>query len=145
MDLHLTFLGNPNWAISSWALPQLLDFEILFLDLGLLVSLYAGWKVAQRYNNSKKGSFLIFTPWSVVYILFFLVAVWIIFQPMDMRGTMISQKEFRSYRSCGIENRRSLRAEFEEDSLTREGVVQNAKLHQLLNSFTPALRSLLNS
>jgi polyferredoxin len=90
LDLHLTFLGKPNWAISSWALPQLLDFEILFLDLGLLVSLYAGWKVAQRYNNSKNSCLLIFAPWSVVYLLFFLVAVWILFQPMDMRGTMIS-------------------------------------------------------
>ena len=90
LDLHLTFLGKPNWGIASWAVPQLLDFEILFLDLGLLVSLYAGWKVAQRYNSSKKSSLRIFTPWSVVYIFFFLVAIWIIFQPMDMRGTMNS-------------------------------------------------------
>jgi cytochrome c oxidase assembly factor CtaG len=90
MDLHLTSFGNPDWGIASWAIPQLLDFEILFLDLGLLVSLYAGWKVAQRYNHSKKGSLLVFTPWSLVYLLFFLVAIWIIFQPMDMRGTMMS-------------------------------------------------------
>jgi cytochrome c oxidase assembly factor CtaG len=90
LDLHLTFLGKPDWGIASWAVPQLLDFEILFLDLGLLVSLYAGWRVAQRYNNSKNSCLLIFTPWSLVYILFFLVAIWIIFQPMDMRGTMMS-------------------------------------------------------
>jgi cytochrome c oxidase assembly factor CtaG/ferredoxin len=90
LDLHLTFLGKPDWGIASWAVPQLLDFEILFLDLGLLVSLYAGWRVAQRYNNSKDRCLLIFTPWSLVYILFFLVAIWIIFQPMDMRGTMMS-------------------------------------------------------
>jgi cytochrome c oxidase assembly factor CtaG/ferredoxin len=90
LDLHLAFFGKPDWGIASWAVPQLLDFEILFLDLGLLVSLYAGWRVAQRYNNSKNSSLLIFAPWSLVYILFFLVAIWIIFQPMDMRGTMIS-------------------------------------------------------
>jgi cytochrome c oxidase assembly factor CtaG len=90
LDLHLTFFGKPDWGIASWAVPQLLDFEILFLDLGLLVSLYAGWRVAQRYNNSKDRSLLIFTPWSLVYILFFIVAIWIIFQPMDMRGTMMS-------------------------------------------------------
>ena len=69
---------------------QLLDFEILFLDLGLLVSLYAGWRVAQRYNDSTKRCLLIFTPWSLVYVLFFLVAIWIIFQPMEMRGTVLS-------------------------------------------------------
>src|ERR1700730_2882400 len=90
LDLHLTLFGKPDWGIASWAVPQLLDFEILFLDLGLLVSLYAGWRVAQRYNHSRNRCLLIFTPWSLVYILFFLVAIWIIFQPMDMRGTMMS-------------------------------------------------------
>jgi cytochrome c oxidase assembly factor CtaG len=90
LDLHLTFLGTPDWNIASWAVPQLLDFEILTLDLGLLFSLYAGWQVAQRYHQSKNHSLLILSPWSLVYLLFFLVAVWIIFQPMDMRGTMAS-------------------------------------------------------
>ncbi len=92
LDIHLSTLGKPDWGIASWAVPQLLDFEILFLDLGLLVSLYAGWRVAQRYNNnnSKNRALLIFAPWSLVYILFFLVAIWIIFQPMDMRGTLMS-------------------------------------------------------
>ena len=90
MDLQLPFFGKPDWGIASWAVPQLLDFEILFLDLGLLVSLYAGWRVAQRYNDSTKRCLLIFTPWSLVYVLFFLVAIWIIFQPMEMRGTVLS-------------------------------------------------------
>ncbi len=90
VDLHLALFGKPNWAIASWAFPQLLDFEILFLDLGLLLSLYAGWKVAERYNKSVKRCFLTFLPWAVIYVLFFLAAIWIIFQPMDMRGTMVS-------------------------------------------------------
>jgi cytochrome c oxidase assembly factor CtaG/ferredoxin len=88
-DLHLTLSGEPNWGIASWAVPQLLDFEILFLDLGLLVSLYAGWRVARRYNTERKCCLLIFIPWCAVYILFFLVAIWILFQPMAMRGTMM--------------------------------------------------------
>ncbi|MBV9644115.1 MAG: cytochrome c oxidase assembly protein [Verrucomicrobia bacterium] len=89
-DLHLTSFGKPDWGIASWGVPQLLDFEILFLDLGLLGSLYAGWRVAQRYGNSENKSFGIFIPWSLLYILFFLVAIWILFQPMDLRGTMMS-------------------------------------------------------
>jgi hypothetical protein len=89
-DLHLSLFGTPDWSIASWAVPQLLDFEILFLDFGLLISLYAGWKVAQRYGNANTRSLLIFAPWSLLYLLFFLVAIWIIFQPMDMRGTMTS-------------------------------------------------------
>jgi len=90
MDLHLPFLGMPDWGIASWAVPQLLDFQILSLDLGLLVSLYAGWKVAQRYHQSKNRSLLILIPWSLLYLLFFLFAVWLIFQPLDLRGTMMS-------------------------------------------------------
>jgi cytochrome c oxidase assembly factor CtaG len=89
-DLHLPLSGQPDWTITSWAIPQLLDLEILFLDLGLLVSLYAGWKIANRYGNENSRALLIFAPWSVLYILFFLAAIWIVFQPMDMRGTLIS-------------------------------------------------------
>jgi len=89
-DLHLPLSGQPDWTITSWAIPQLLDLEILFLDLGLLVSLYAGWKIANRYGNENGRALLIFAPWSVLYILFFLAAIWIVFQPMDMRGTMMS-------------------------------------------------------
>jgi cytochrome c oxidase assembly factor CtaG/ferredoxin len=107
LDLHLTLFGKPDWGIASWAVPQLLDFEILFLDLGLLVSLYAGWRVAQRYNHSKNRCLLIFAPWSLVYILFFIAAIWIIFQPMDMRGTMMSEEGVRSYRSSLCDYRSS--------------------------------------
>jgi hypothetical protein len=97
-DLRLSPVRKLDWSIASWALPQLLDFEILFLDFGLLVSLYAGWKVAQRYGSgstelaevANSRSVLIFAPWSLLYVLFFLVAIWIIFQPMAMRGTMMS-------------------------------------------------------
>ncbi len=89
-DLHLPLLGKPDWSIVSWAVPQLLDFEILFLDFGLLVSLYAGWRVAQRYGKANGRSLFVFAPWSMLYVLFFLVAIWIIFQPMDLRGTIVS-------------------------------------------------------
>jgi hypothetical protein len=89
-DLRLSPLEKPDWSIASWTLPQLLDFEILLLDFGLLVSLYAGWKVAQRYGSANNRSLLIFAPWSLLYVLFFLVAIWIIFQPMALRGTIMS-------------------------------------------------------
>ncbi|MBV8377281.1 MAG: hypothetical protein JO279_09785, partial [Verrucomicrobia bacterium] len=89
LDFHLISSGMPNWGIASWAVPQLLDFEIFFLDLGLLGSLYAGWRVAQRYDNAEKNRLLVFTPWSLVYFFYFLAAIWIVFQPMDLRGTMM--------------------------------------------------------
>ena len=90
LDLHLPLSSQPDWTIASWAIPQLLDLEILFLDLGLLISLYAGWKVANRYADKNNRALFIFAPWLVLYILFFLAAIWIVFKPMDMRGTMMS-------------------------------------------------------
>jgi len=90
-DLHLAHSGRPHWGIASWAIPQLLDFEIFFLDLGLLFSLYAGWRVAERYTHTKDRSLLAFAPWALIDILFFVAATWVIFQPMGMRGTMNPQ------------------------------------------------------
>jgi cytochrome c oxidase assembly factor CtaG len=89
-NLNVPFLGEPNWAIASWALPQLLDFEIIILEAALLGSLYAAWKVAKRYGSTTGRSLLVFAPWSLLDVLFFLIAIWIVFQPMDMRGTMMS-------------------------------------------------------
>jgi hypothetical protein len=88
-SLNMPFFGKPDWAIRSWAFPQLLDFEIIILEIGLLGSLYAAWKVARRYATATGRSWLVFAPWSLLDFLFFLVAIWIIFQPMDMRGTMM--------------------------------------------------------
>lgn len=85
-NLHLPFLGPPNWAITSWAFPQLLDWEILFLDLGLLLSMYATWKIAKRYAGPDGHTFRISIPWLILEILVFLIGIWIIFQPMDMLG-----------------------------------------------------------
>jgi hypothetical protein len=89
-NLNLPGFGEPDWAIASWAFPQLLDFEIFILEVGLLGSLYAAWKVARRYRNTNGLAGLVFAPWALLDLLFFLAAIWIVFQPMEMRGTMIS-------------------------------------------------------
>lgn len=88
-DLHVPFAGEPNWAIRSWGGPQLLDFEILFLDLGLLLTLYTAWRIAQRFDRKRSKALLIFAPWAVVAILLFCYGIWLVFQPMEMRGTMM--------------------------------------------------------
>jgi cytochrome c oxidase assembly factor CtaG/ferredoxin len=85
VDLKFGDFGLPNWAISSWAFPQLLDWEILFLDLGLLLSMYAAWRIAKRYTSNR--AIRVALPWLIFQIVLFLAGVWIIFQPMDMRGT----------------------------------------------------------
>ena len=57
-DLGWTILGQPAWAraccrpVADW-LPRL---EILFLDLGLLLSLYSGYRIAQSQSERASQS-----------------------------------------------------------------------------------------
>ena len=81
-DLGLTSLGDPLWSraccrpLPAWLLP----LEILFLDMGLLLSLYAGYRLAPTLRA--------LAPWALLMVLLFAVGVWVLFQPMQMRGTL---------------------------------------------------------
>jgi cytochrome c oxidase assembly factor CtaG/polyferredoxin len=81
-DLGLTWLGSPAWdcaccrPVTGWLLP----LELLFLDVGLLLSLYAGYRLAP--------SLKVLAPWALLLVLLFAAGVWILFQPMQMRGTL---------------------------------------------------------
>ena len=62
------------------------------MDLGLLLSLCIAYHTAQVDRCSGKwaeSSGGVFTPWAVLIILLFAVGVWILLQPMQMRGMMI--------------------------------------------------------
>ena len=53
--------------------------QILLLDAGLLLTLYVSWRIA-------KQSFKIVAPWAAVSCMLYVGGVWILFQPMQMRG-----------------------------------------------------------
>jgi cytochrome c oxidase assembly factor CtaG/ferredoxin len=80
--LGLTWLGMPAWdggccrSVTGWLLP----LEILFLDLGLLLSLHAGYRLAPSLKA--------LAPWALLMVLLFATGVWILFQPMQMRGVL---------------------------------------------------------
>jgi len=88
-DVHLPFFGAPFWNIRSWAFPELLDWEFLAIDLGFLATLYSMWRVAGNIGKSPRV-LLIFLPWGLLAVALFALAIWIIFQPMEMRGTFMS-------------------------------------------------------
>jgi cytochrome c oxidase assembly factor CtaG len=81
-DLGFTSLGDPEWVRSCCAsAPEwLLPLEVLFLDVGLLLSLYAGYRLAPTLRA--------LAPWALVMLLLFAVGVWVLFQPMQMRGML---------------------------------------------------------
>ena len=88
-DLHFPILGLPSWNIRSWAFSELLDWEFVAIDLGLLITLYSMWRVACDVGRSSRRVLLVFLPWGILASGLFALAIWIIFQPMEMRGTFM--------------------------------------------------------
>ncbi len=89
-DQGLLILGDPAWAltccrpVAEW-LPRL---EIVSLDLGLLLSLYTGYRIALNQCPGRLRVVKAFLPWGVLIVVLFATGVWIILQPMQMRGTL---------------------------------------------------------
>jgi cytochrome c oxidase assembly factor CtaG/polyferredoxin len=89
-DLGLSGLGPPHWTaaccrpVADW-LPRL---EVLSLDLGLLLSLYTGYRIALAQSARLSQAFWALLPWAVLITLLFAVGIWLVFQPMQMRGTL---------------------------------------------------------
>jgi polyferredoxin len=89
-DLGWPVLGAPAWVLAccrpvgDW-LPRL---EILFLDFGLLLSLYAGYRIAAARTVRPAQTLRALAPWAVLMLLLFAAGVWIVLQPMQMRGTL---------------------------------------------------------
>jgi cytochrome c oxidase assembly factor CtaG/polyferredoxin len=85
-------LGEPLWqcaccgSVASW----ITHWEILALDCGLLGSLYAGYRIAKSRATNSLQAIKAFSPWAVLMVLLFATGVWIVFQPMEMRGTMLA-------------------------------------------------------
>jgi cytochrome c oxidase assembly factor CtaG/ferredoxin len=83
-------LGEPDWTCSCCrpAMPWLLRLEIVFLDVGLLLSLYSGYRIALLGTSSVSQALKALTPAAVLMVLLFALGIWIVLQPMQMRGTL---------------------------------------------------------
>jgi cytochrome c oxidase assembly factor CtaG/polyferredoxin len=87
-ELGVTSLGLPEWgasccaAVAGW----LLRFEILCLNTGLLLSLYTAYRIARREAPDRWA--LAVMPWAFLILVLFAAGIWIVFQPMQMRGAL---------------------------------------------------------
>jgi ferredoxin len=91
MDVGITVLGVPNWLLSSTmpSLDWLPSFELLLLDLGLLLTLYISWRIASGFRLNFVPTLRLNAPWAALAVGLYSIGVWIIFQPMQMRGMMM--------------------------------------------------------
>ena len=90
-DFGMTLLGEPEWVrgcclpMTEWLLP----LEMLFLDLGLLLSLYTGYRLALAEASRPALALKALAPWALLMVLLFATGIWILVQPMQMRGTVL--------------------------------------------------------
>jgi len=94
-DVGITVFGAPDWSLSSTmpSLDWLPSLELLLLGIGLLFTLYVGWRSASRFRLGFARTLGLLAPWAVLACVLYSAGVWIIFQPMQMRGMMMMMHE----------------------------------------------------
>ena len=89
-DFGIAVLGEPRWELAAivpdtWLVP----LELLLLELGMLVALTVGYRIAREHQRSASGAVRALAPWAVLIVALFAVGAWLMMQPMEMRGTML--------------------------------------------------------
>lgn len=86
-DLGWPLLGAPLWTLTGFPPPVVHAFEIGFLGLGLVGSLLVNYRLAQ---SQRQGNTLrIFIPWACLSLILWISAMWLMAQPMEMRGMLL--------------------------------------------------------
>lgn len=71
----------PDWWPSA---------EIVVLDCGLLLTLYVAWRLACAAASRPTRALGMLAPWAALAILLYSAGIWILFQPMQMRGMVMN-------------------------------------------------------
>lgn len=80
--------GQPAWALgailpTAWILP----LELLLLETGFLVGLVVAWRIGVRMHGGRRREALLASlPWMLFNALLSGAGIWLLLQPMDMRG-----------------------------------------------------------
>jgi ferredoxin len=74
----------PAAVLPAWLAPA----QLLALDAGLLLTLYVSWRLALQYAGRVRSALGLVAPWAVVSCGLYAAGVWILFQPMQMRGML---------------------------------------------------------
>lgn len=86
-DMGMPILGAPYWAATGFPQELVFPLEIGFLGLGTLGSLIAAYRISERDFPTKSQA--AFAPWAVLCLLLAAAALWLLNQPMEMRGTFL--------------------------------------------------------
>lgn len=82
-------LGEPLWQLGPVLPPDFLfPLEVVLLYTGLTGSLVVGFQRAAARYSDRRRALVAFLPWALLCLLLVAAGVWILAQPMEMRGTL---------------------------------------------------------
>jgi hypothetical protein len=87
-SLGRPFLGEPRWALMGLPANLVQVVEIGFLVLGFAGSLGVTYGLAE--DDSPARPLRAFLPWAAVCLVLWVASMWLMFQPMEMRATLMS-------------------------------------------------------
>jgi ferredoxin len=82
------WFGSPRWTLLGIPMRYVQPLEIGFLVLGLAGSLLVIHQLAE--SDCAERPLRAFAPWAAVSVVLWMAAMWMMFQPMDMRGTFLA-------------------------------------------------------
>lgn len=87
-SVGLGLFGEPRWSLTGLPIGVVSPLQIGFLSLGLIGSLLVAYRLAEE--DAPVHPTKAFFPWAAVCVLLWTGSLWLISQPMDMRGTFMS-------------------------------------------------------
>jgi hypothetical protein len=88
-DFGLHWMSAPQWGATTSVLQGngLLQLQLLFLDGGLLLSLYLAWRMVASTRVVRR--LLAVAPLALFTVALYAFGFWLLLQPMQMRGVMM--------------------------------------------------------
>ncbi len=86
--IGVAWLGTPAWTSPPALLgpDSLLAVQLVLLDAGLLLTLYAGWRITRAGTARSRGTLGLQLSWASLALALYASGVWTFLQPMQMRG-----------------------------------------------------------
>ena len=81
-------LGTPLWRLTGLPVRLVRPLEMVFLALGFLGSLMVTYRLSEE--DCEQSPLRAFLPWAAVALCLLAASIWLLYQPMEMRATLLA-------------------------------------------------------